>query len=161
MFLVALSDFQDGGQVTYDATTDEIEGLPTVTIYRYSLDKHLSNVVENVVYEDGSMLHVTQVATVIMKGQSAAKRKEFKAVTRNRVVVFFRDNNDLIKCYGIVDGMDVTNLQIDSGTAKGDLYGYTFTLTGDEKFTAPYLEAYTTNPFDNFGTITVSPAYAT
>ena len=159
MFLVALSEFQGGGAVTYDVTTDEISGLPTVTIYRYSLDKHLSNVLENAVYEDGSMLHVTQVATVVMKGQSAAKRKEFKAVTQNRCVVFFRDNNDVIKCYGIIDGMDVTNLEIASGTAKGDLYGYTFTFTGDEKHAAPYLEAYTADPFDNFVTITVSPAY--
>lgn len=159
MFIVNKDTFDDGGSVTYDVTTDEIEGLPTVTLYRYDLDKHLSNVVETFEYEDSGMPHVTQVATIVMKGQSAAKRKEFKAISKGRLIIFLEDNNGTIKAYGLVDGIDITAIEIASGTVKADLYGYTFTFTGDEKCAAPHLEQYTTNPFDNFGTITVSPTF--
>jgi hypothetical protein len=160
LFLVALSDIR-AGTVTYDVSTDEIDALPTATVYRYELDKHLSNYDEVPTYEDGGMLHFVQTLTVIIKGQTSALRKELENVMRNRVVAFTRDNNDKLKCFGIVDGLDVTGSSISSGTAKGDLYGYTLTFTGDEKDPAPFLEAFTTNPFDNFGTITVTPAYAT
>ena len=63
--------------------------------------------------------------------------------------------------FGLQRGMDVTSNEASSGTSTGDLQGYTITFTGDEPESAPFLDAYTTNPFDNFAGITVSPAYAT
>jgi hypothetical protein len=42
-----------------------------------------------------------------------------------------------------------------TGTAKGDLNGYTITFTAEEANKAYRLESYTSLPFDNYGGITV------
>jgi hypothetical protein len=167
IFLVPLSDVIPG-DVTYDGTTLEIDALPTMTVYRYELDKNLSSYTDVLTYEDAGSVHFVQTANIVIKNLTSAKRKEiFEAVGRNRVVMFVRRNesvnggsNQLI-ALGLQNGLDITNGESGSGTALGDMSGYTITFTGDEPESAPFLEAYTTNPFDNFGTVTVDPAYAT
>lgn len=166
MFLVALSDVIPA-DVSFDATTDEIEALPTFTAYRYELDKELSSFTDTLTYDVGGMVHFVQEATIVLKGLTSAKRKELLNVGRNRVVVFLRliSNNsstpDKIVCLGLQRGLEITSGEAASGTASGDLQGYTLTFSGDEPESAPFLEVYTTNPFDNFAGVTVSPAYAT
>lgn len=167
VFLVALEDMIPG-DITYDTSTDEIEALPTMTVYRYELDKNLSSFTDVLTYEEGGSVHFVQTANIVMKNLTSAKRKEiFELVGRNRVVMFIRRNesvnsgsNQLI-CLGIQNGLDLTNGEAGSGTTLGDMSGYTLTFSGDEPESAPFLEAYTTNPFDNFATVTVDPAYAT
>ena len=49
IFLVALSDMIPA-DISFDATTDEIDGLPTATVYRYQLDKNLSSFTDTLTY---------------------------------------------------------------------------------------------------------------
>jgi hypothetical protein len=60
---------------------------------------------------------------------------------------------------GRTDGAFLTAGTYQSGKAKGDLNGYTLTLTAEEPDQPFFLEAYTSTPFDNFVSITVDPAY--
>jgi hypothetical protein len=53
------------------------------------------------------------------------------------------------------------NTTAQSGTAKGDLNGYNISIVAEERYPAEKLEQFTDYPFDNFLTITVSPAYPT
>jgi len=166
VFFVSLADMI-AADITYDNTTDEIEALPTITVYRYELDKNLSNFTETLTYEEGGSIHFTQELVLQIKNQTAEKRIElFQKIGRNRVVAFVRANSapqtpGRIIVLGLQNGLDITSGENVSGTTLGDMSGYNITFTGDEAEAAPYLEDYTTNPFDNFGTVTVSPAYAT
>ena len=83
------------------------------------------------------------------------RRKQLELIAKNRLVVFVQDNNNNIWMVGKVDGAEVTAASTMTGTAKGDMNGYTITFTADEANKAYRLESFTTTPFDNFASITV------
>jgi hypothetical protein len=154
IFLQQLADFQTG--VTIDATSQEVDGLPTVSLYQYTLPKHTGNFTEEVAssVENGTIFY-TQTVTATFFKLTAARRKQLELVAKNRLVVFVQDNNDNIWLVGKVDGAEVTAASTSTGTAKGDLNGYTITFTAEEAHKAYRVESYSAIPFDNFGTITV------
>jgi hypothetical protein len=88
---------------------------------------------------------------------TAARRKQLELVAKNRLVVFVQDNNNNIWMVGKVDGAEVTAASTSTGTAKGDLNGYTITFTAEEANKAYRLESYASIPFDNFQSISVAP----
>ena len=154
IFLQQLVDFQSG--VTVDATSEEIDGLPTASVYQYTLPKHTGSFTEEVQssVENGTIFY-TQTVTATFFKLTAARRKQLELVAKNRLVVFVQDNNDNIWMVGKVDGAEVTAASTATGTAKGDLNGYTITFTAEEAHKAYRLQSYSTTPFDNFASITV------
>jgi hypothetical protein len=56
---------------------------------------------------------------------------------------------------GRMDGAEVTAMTTSTGTAKGDLNGYTITFTAEEANKAYRLESFNAIPFDNYAGITV------
>lgn len=146
--------------VTYDGTTGMIDALPEATVYRYlplrgslSFTQDATNSVEN------GTSYIAQNITFKLSGLSAAKRKEFDTLRKAKMAVFVRTAQDLIVFLGRTEGAFVTVLKEATGAAKGDMSGYEVTLVAEELEYGRYLEPYTTNPFDNFVDITVSPAY--
>lgn len=167
VFFVPLSDIPSA-DISYDATTDVIDGLPSFTAYRYSLSKNLSTFSDTLAYEEGGSVHFQQALNLIIKNMTPSKRKELNEnVGRNTVVAFVRLNEHPITgskqliALGLYNGLDVTSNAASPGTTLGDMSGYTFAATGDEPISAPFLEAWTNNPFDNFAGVTVDPPYAT
>jgi hypothetical protein len=154
IFLQQLADFQTG--VTVDGSTEEIDGLPTASLYQYTLPKHTGNFTEEVAssVENGTIFY-TQTVTATFFKLTAARRKQLELVAKNRLVVFVQDNNDNIWLVGKVDGAEVTAMSTATGTAKGDLNGTTITFTAEEAHKAYRVDSYSAIPFDNFGTITV------
>lgn len=154
IFLQQLVDFQSG--VTVDATSEEIDGLPTASVYQYTLPKHTGSFTEEVQssVENGTIFY-TQTVTATFFKLTAARRKQLELVAKNRLVVFVQDNNNNIWMVGKVDGAEVTAASTATGTAKGDLNGYTITFTAEEAHKSYRLESYSTTPFDNFASITV------
>jgi hypothetical protein len=73
--------------------------------------------------------------------------------------VFVRTNDDQILMIGAGAGADLTGGTVQSGAQKADLMGYQVTAVAEELTPAVHLEPFTSVPFDNFGSITVSPAY--
>jgi len=142
--------------VTIDATTEEVDGLPTASIYKYTCPKHTGSFNEEVAssVENGTIFY-TQTVTATFFALSAARRKQLELVAKNRLVVFVQDNNDNIWMVGKADGAEVTAMTTSTGVAKGDLNGYTITFTAEEGHKAYRLESYTSLPFDNYGGITV------
>ena len=104
--------------------------------------------------ENGTIFY-TQTVTATFHKLSAARRKQLNIVAQNRLVVFVQDNNDNIWLVGKVDGAEVTAMSTATGTAKGDLNGYTITFTAEEANKAYRLESFTSIPFDNFAPVTV------
>jgi len=83
-------------------------------------------------------------------------------LSKAKVAVFVRLYDDQIMMVGKTDGAFLTAGTYQSGKAKGDLNGYTLTLTAEEPNQPDFLEDYTNYPFDNFTPeITVNPPYVT
>ena len=154
IYLQQLADFQTG--VVVDGGTEEINSLPNATIWQYVLPKHTGSFTEEVAssVENGTIFY-TQTVTATFFQLSAARRKQLEIVAKNRLVVFVLDNNNNIWMVGKVDGAEVTAMSTATGTAKGDLNGYTITFTAEEKNKAYRLVSYSSIPFDNFGGIDV------
>ena len=135
---------------------EEVNGLPTATIYKYICPKHTGSFTEEVAssVENGTIFY-TQTVTATFFQLIAARRKQLELVAKNRLIVFVQDNNDNIWMVGRFDGAEVTAASTATGVAKGDLNGYTITLTAEEKNKAYRLESFTSIPFDNFAGITV------
>lgn len=154
IYLQQHEDFLSG--VTIDASSEEVDGLPTKSIYKYVCPKHTGSFTEEIAssVENGTIFY-TQTVTATFFALSAARRKQLELVGKNRLVVFVQDNNDNIWMVGRMDGAEVTAASTATGVAKGDLNGYTITFTAEEKSKAYRLESFTSVPFDNFAGITV------
>jgi hypothetical protein len=144
--------------VTIDAGTEEINGLPEVDVYKYICPKHTGSFNEEVAssVENGTIFY-TQTVTATFFALTAARRKQLELVAKNRLVVFVQDNNDNIWMVGRIDGAEVTAMTTATGVAKGDLNGYTITFTAEEAHKAYRLESFTNTPFDNFDVTPIAP----
>ena len=158
IFIGAHSDFTSG--ITTGGTNGEISVLPTANVWRYELSKGVGDFTETITANiENATVFWQQVCNIALHQITAADRAELENVCRGRLVVFVLDNNNNIFMLGRFDSAEVTAGSAATGKAKGDLNGYTMTFTADEKEPARLLETYTADPFDNFVTITVAPAY--
>jgi hypothetical protein len=147
------------GDFLTDITTDlagYITALPEAKVYKFITPKHTGSFNEEVAssVENGTIFY-TQTVTATFFKLTAARRLNLELMAKNRLAVFVQDNNDNIFMIGRTDGAEVTAMTTSTGVAKGDLNGYTITLTAEEPNKAYLLEPYTNLPFDNFGDITV------
>lgn len=158
---VAIGNFSDfASGVVVDSTTEVITALPLATIYRVGVRRAQGGYSEAV--SNDTNLFFTQTVTLNVFGLTPATRKQIMNLAKGKVVVFVRTKsstkaNQWVMC-GRGGGMELTGT-FGSGTAAGDINGYQVTLTAEEEAAAEHLAAYTTDPFDNFTDITVSPAY--
>lgn len=142
-------DFATG--VTIDATTLEVDGLPTATIYPFESEKNKGSFTESTSSANGGILH-TQTVTIVLNKMTAVKRKQLELLAKNRaLVVFVWDKNNKIWMVGRQYGAEVTAIEAVTGAAAADLNGYTITFVAEEPIAAEQLEQYTTEPFDNTG----------
>lgn len=155
---VSGNDFVAG--VTYDAVTGKVDGLPTATIYRYVPFRNSGSYVETVQknLETGTLFFSQEVQWTFGK-LAQDMRNEFLNVAKAKMVVFVRTNDDQILLVGTTEGSQLTAGTVQSGAQKADLMGYQVTTVAENLEPAVHLEAFTSVPFDNFPTITVSPAY--
>lgn len=151
-------DFETG--ITYGGANGEVDGLPTATIYRYVPFRNSGSYVETVQknLETGTLFFSQEVGWTFGK-LNQDMRNEFLNVAKAKMVVFVRTNDDQILLVGAGEGAQLTAGTVQSGQQKADLMGYQVTLIAEELSPAVHLEPYTAVPFDNFGSITVSPAY--
>ena len=106
--------------------------------YTYSLEKETTSANNNGQYApaNGTTFYQQEIK-LIMNKLSARLSYEFDQMAKSRVVVAFRDLNDVYWIYGFEYGMDVTAMTAGTGTARGDRNGYEVTLTGKERTSAP------------------------
>lgn len=80
-----------------------------------------------------------QVVNMQFKKLDPVTQKEIKLMSYGRPYVFAEDYNGNVFTCGIQEGMDVTGGTIVTGTAMGDLSGYTLVMTGNEPLPAPFM----------------------
>jgi hypothetical protein len=150
-------------------TEDNIASIGQVgSVYRYDL-KGNSNLEQTIVSStDTGGTFFEQVLTLVLPKLTAKDHKQIKLLSFGRPHVIIKDNNDNYFLAGLEHGMDVTGGTVSSGSAMGDLSGYTLTLTGSERTPANFCdidsETDTSLVFNGNGssvTATVVPGVAT
>ena len=136
------------GSFTLNAN-GEVTAFPSgSTVYQYQL-KGVNGYTETVnTSRDNGTTFFYQELSLQLKKLDATMTKEFKllAYGRPKIVVQSRGGDALL--VGKDEGADMTGGTITTGTAYGDLYGYTAVFTGQEQLPAAFLTGSTAvNPF--------------
>ena len=139
-------NYDEVADYTYDVTdTDMIATFvasgATINAYKYELKG--SNVLDQTVTssrENGTTF-VEQSLTAVLKKQDVTTHKEIKLLSYGRPRVAVEDYNGNFFWMGLEHGVELTTAAISSGTAMGDLSGYTLTLVGMEKIPANFIDA--------------------
>lgn len=133
----------DATGVTYDATdTDAIDTVTgTPTAYKYECRANNSSLEQTVnsSKENGTTFW-TQTINLTLRKLSKSDHKQIKLLCYGNPQVIVEDNNGNFFYCGLQHGMDVTGGTIVTGAAKGDLSGYTLTLTGEEPVPANFID---------------------
>ena len=133
--------------ITYDTTDTDVvddiaqsDGSTDVTAFKYDLRGTNSfEQTVNASRENGTVFY-EQVLNLQLKGLSKASHKELKLMAYGRPHVIVEDNNGSKWLMGLEHGAEVTGGTIVTGAAMGDLYGYTLTLTAQEKVPANFID---------------------
>ena len=138
----------NSGSFTTNAN-GEVTSFPSgSTVYQYQL-KGTNGYTETVnTSRDNGTTFFSQELSLQLKKLEATATKELKllAYGRPKIVVWTRNGDALL--VGKQEGADMTAGTITTGTAYGDLYGYTMVFTGQEKEPANFISGSTaTNPF--------------
>jgi hypothetical protein len=140
-------------------TDNEVTALAAGDVYEFALPKHTGSFTEEaaISVENGTVFY-TQTIVAMFHGMSAERALQLQNIAKGRNVLFVQDNNNNIWMCGYKDGVEVTAFTTTTGTAKGDLVGYTVTFTGEEKDKAYLLDQDAGDtPFEDFSTVTVVP----
>ena len=137
-------NFGDYSGITYVSGADTIDAVAGVTnLYKFELKGTNSfDQVINSSRENGTTF-VEQTLTFTLKNQDIATHKTAKLLAYGRPHVVVRSRNGSYFFAGLEHGMEVTTANVVNGTAMGDLNGYTFTLVGQEKLLANFIDVAT------------------
>ena len=136
------------GSFTLNAT-DVVTAFPTgSTVYKYEL-KGTNGYVETVnTSRDNGTTFFSQVLSLQLKKLTAEATKELKLLAYGRPKIVVADRNGNAFLVGLQYGADMTAGTITTGTAYGDLSGYTMEFTGQEQLPANFISGSTlANPF--------------
>jgi hypothetical protein len=143
-----------------DVITDINDGAGTpaaISMYKYDV-KDTSSLDEaiNSSRETGTTFY-EQVVNLVLKKQDSSTRKEIKLMSYGQPSMVIWTNNDDLLLVGKERGADVTGGNITTGTALGDLSGYTLQLTAREAEPANFVTFGTDKtdasyPFDDLTT---------
>ncbi|QDP51065.1 MAG: hypothetical protein Unbinned3907contig1000_8 [Prokaryotic dsDNA virus sp.] len=136
-------DFKDVGSWTYTDDTitgmSKADGVSTANAYKYEL-KGGNNLEQNITSsrENGTTF-VEQTLTMVLKKQTIASHKEMKLLAWARPFAIIEDYNGNFFLMGVDNGAEVTTTAVSTGTAMGDLNGYTVTMVAHEKLPANFI----------------------
>ena len=139
-------DFKDVGSwavAATDAVTgmSKADGVTTANAYKYEL-KGGNNLEQTITSsrENGTTF-VESTLTMVLKKQDTATHKEMKLLACARPFAIIEDYNGNFFLMGREHGAEVTTTAISTGTAMGDLSGYTVTMTSQEKLPCNFIDS--------------------
>jgi len=136
------------GSFVLDAT-DVVTSFPSgSTVFKYEL-KGTNGYTETVnTSRDNGTTFFSQELSLQLKKLTAEATKELKLLAYSRPKIVVADRNGNAFLVGKNEGADMTAGTITTGTAYGDLSGYTMVFTGQEQLPANFLTGSTlANPF--------------
>ena len=129
---IVVGPHADLGAVT--VTSDEVTAVAgTITMYQYDLPKHTGSLTDNITVsvENGTVFYEQVIAATLHK-LTKEDHAELKLLAQNRLAVFVEDVNDNIFLIGRNQGAEITAGTAVTGTAKGDMNGYTLEIKAEE-----------------------------
>ena len=133
---------EDLGAITYDVTDTDVittfAGAPE--FFEYDLKGNNNSYTETITKDvsNGTSFFAQSLAITLPK-LTKEMNKELKLLVYASPTVIVQDFNDNYFTAGLVGGMDVTGGTIVSGAARGDLSGYTLTMTSEQAVPANFL----------------------
>ena len=105
----------------------------TVEVFKYDLIPNLSslNVTINSDNANGTTFF-TQALSVTLQKIDHDMTNELRLMAYSRAQIFVQDSNDNVFLLGIANGCHVSGGTVITGTAKGDLNGYTIEWSAEE-----------------------------
>ena len=133
-----------------------ISTLPAgLTVYEYDLKGNSSYTEIVNTSRDNGTTFFSQELVLNLKKLTNEMTTQLKLMAYGRPQIFIHTMNGDTLLVGQREGADVTGGTIQTGAAIGDLYGYSITFTGQEKFPAAFISGST---FGNpFGAVTNPP----
>jgi len=127
--------------VVYSGSTGEIATLGSgYDWFAFDLVKETSSWVENVaVNVQNGTLSFTPSVTLVMNKLTTDQRNLVSMLATTLLTVIAEDNNGNLIMLGRVKGLDVTTLEMGSGTANADRNGVSITMTGAENVSSAFL----------------------
>ena len=151
-------DYGDLGDVTI--TDDEIvDAAGTFTYYTYDVkgNSSLESTINSSI--DNGTTFFDQKLNVTLHKLTKEDNKELKILIYGRPHVFVEDYKGNVMCVGLENGADVTGGTAVTGSAMGDLNGYTLELTGSEIYFPNFvLDPTSADPFAGLPSATATPA---
>jgi len=160
LFYAKLNDFRALTGVTEVAGEITDLGLDAITIHRFEMADNvgLFDQAVNASQENGTSF-VSQNLTLTLFNIQPADLADLNNLKIGRWVIFTLDFQGKIRLFGRVNGATANGGSDTSGTAAGDKKGLDLTFVAEENDYAPFMDDYTTTPFDNFSNVTVTPVY--
>ena len=112
----------------------------------------------NASQENGTVF-VGQTLTLTLFNIKPADLADLNNLKLGRWVIFTLDFQNKMRVFGRYNGCTTNGGSETSGVAAGDKKGLDLTFYAEENDYADFLDDYTTDPFDNFANVTVTPAY--
>ena len=94
----------------------------------------------NASVENGTVFY-TQVLSLVLNKPVVADITEVQNLAKGRLAIVVQDNNDNYFVMGHTRGAELTGGSLTTGTALGDLNGYTLEFTAEEAIPAPFLDS--------------------
>ncbi len=118
------------------------DSAAALTLKDYVSPKNSSSLTQtvNASVENGTVFY-TQVLSLVLNKPVAADITEVQNLAKGRLAIVVQDNNDNYFVLGHTRGAELTGGSIATGTALGDLNGYTLEFTGEEAIPAPFLDS--------------------
>jgi hypothetical protein len=131
----------DLGAITYDATdTDVIDAVGgTPSAYKFDVRGTSSFTETPTVSRENGTAFFEQAMELVLPKLTKKDHSTVKMLAYGSPHVIIEDNNGNFFLAGLEYGMDISGGSIATGSAMGDMSGYTLSFTGMEKVPANFL----------------------
>lgn len=160
LFYTKLADFEALTGITESGGEITSLGAVAIDVFRFEMADNVGNFDQavNASQENGTSF-VQQNLTLTLFNILPADLADLNNLKVGRWVIWTLDFQGKIRIFGRYNGCTANGGSETSGTAAGDKKGLDMTFVAQENDYAPFMENYTTTPFDNFANVTVVPAY--
>jgi len=160
LFFAKLNDFRALSGITEVGGEITDLGADPINVFRFEMADNVGmfDQAVNASQENGTSF-IQQNLTLTLFNIAPADLAELNNLKIGRWVIWTLDFQKKIRLFGRVNGCTANGGSDTSGTAAGDKKGLDITFVAEENDYAPFMDDYTTNPFDNFANVTIAPAY--
>lgn len=126
-----------------------IPGTLLASLYNdYLSPRNVSTFTQNVsASAENGIVFYTQVLSLVLAKPVAADLIELRNLRKGRLAIIVEDNNGRKFVMGHTQGSELSGGSLATGTAKGDLNGYTLEFTAEEQIPAPLIGTTTNMTF--------------